>query len=384
MFEFRDCKIRIRSIIAAMFLLAVVPKEVLANVGTPFIWAHAFHLYLGNAIIGIVEGMIIARTFKLKKSVCVGVMILANYFSAAMGILFISHLVDKSMRLSLYNAWGRIWILVLFMYVATIAFEWPFILFVLRKVKSALRKSLLACFLVQTISYVCIFGWYWLASGTTLYTDMDIVQPSEISFGQNVTVYFIGEDGDVYSIEDSAMAAVKVFDLNSVHMNDRLVLEMSDEDPNIWRMIGYLEAVTHRKSRRVLIREGFSSEVVPSWPDGGYERQLKFGTMANFGRVPKLGQKQSDWEFWCDFWALGMSGENKENKKLKFSFETPFGAWFVRNATVLPDDKVIFQLGSDQICILEPESKKVALIARGRGPVVILKEINEKKIDGAS
>ncbi len=46
----------------------------------------------------------------------------------------------------------------------------------------------------------------------------------------------------------------------------------------------------------------------------------------------------------------------------------------VRNATHLPGDAVLFQLGRDQICVLDPVRRQVALLARGRGPTAVMAE----------
>lgn len=39
----------------------------LTNTGTAFMWAEVFHLFLGNTIIGIVEGLLLARLFKCSR-----------------------------------------------------------------------------------------------------------------------------------------------------------------------------------------------------------------------------------------------------------------------------------------------------------------------------
>ncbi len=56
------------------------------------------------------------------------------------------------------------------------------------------------------------------------------------------------------------------------------------------------------------------------------------------------------------------------------AYETPFGAWPVRNAVHLPSDKVLFQLGDDQICGFDPVNRRVALLWRGRGAVPVIKK----------
>ena len=60
------------------------------------------------------------------------------------------------------------------------------------------------------------------------------------------------------------------------------------------------------------------------------------------------------------------------SESVRFSYETPFGAWTVRNAVHLPYDKVLFQLGDDQICAFDPVRRRVGLLWRGRGPVPVI------------
>ena len=65
--------------------------------------------------------------------------------------------------------------------------------------------------------------------------------------------------------------------------------------------------------------------------------------------------------------------ENKATRtRVHYSYETPFGAWTVRNAVQLPSNKLVFQLGHDQICAFDPQSRKVALLWHGRGPVPVI------------
>jgi hypothetical protein len=53
-----------------------------------------------------------------------------------------------------------------------------------------------------------------------------------------------------------------------------------------------------------------------------------------------------------------------------FALEMPLARWPVRNAAHLASDYLVFQLGEDQICLMHPPSRRIALIARGKGPVV--------------
>lgn len=84
----------------------------------------------------------------------------------------------------------------------------------------------------------------------------------------------------------------------------------------------------------------------------------------------------SSWRFSPGFWAVeGLRGNNVESgEKAWIALETPFVTWAVRNAIHLPEDKVLLQLGGDQICIYDPVENRIALLARGRGPYAVLEE----------
>jgi hypothetical protein len=99
------------------------------------------------------------------------------------------------------------------------------------------------------------------------------------------------------------------------------------------------------------------------------------GTWINFGPVMCVGGiTNTDWEFETGFWPVeGLAALTTSGKvKLHLAFETPFVGWYVRNATQLSTGQVVFQLGEDQVCILEPESRKVARVTFGRGPIVVV------------
>jgi len=54
------------------------PSIAYADAGTPLIWATLFHLLIGNAIIGIGEGLLIAHLFKARKKAIIWSMIAAS------------------------------------------------------------------------------------------------------------------------------------------------------------------------------------------------------------------------------------------------------------------------------------------------------------------
>jgi hypothetical protein len=337
-------------------------------------WAAMLHLALGNALIGIFEGLLLAKLFKVPNGKAMTFMVIANYFSAWVGGLFLRGVIVRGLPLDLNNAWKWFWVMVVVTYAMTIILELPFILGLLRGTNDALRRSLRASFIVQSASYVIIFGWYWMASGTSLYTKMHVVSPAELALPDQVLVYFISaQDGDVYSARLNSGAPERVMKLGSTDKNDRLLLR--PELSNHWDLVARIETQNRREPHFVPVVTNLFAGVAPDPRTTNDPSRLE-GTWFNFGTIPALGEAtNSKWKFSSGFWPVGGLGGRKaeSNEKLGFSYETPFGAWNVRNAVLLPTDKVLFQLGDDQICAFDPESKKVALLWRGRGPVPVVK-----------
>jgi hypothetical protein len=370
---------RPRAFLIAIALTAM-PISAFADAGTPLMWAGMLHMVFGNAIIGVFEGLILAKLFSLKKVKTVALLVAANYFSAWVGDLFISNAIAHALHTDLNNGWIWFWILVGVTYVLTLALEWPFVALCFRTTPNWLRRSLKGNLFIQTASYVLLFGWYWMASGTSIYTKLHVMRPDEMSLPESVLIYFISEsDGNVYARPLSGGDNRKVFQLESTNENDRLVVRKSQYLTNSWDLCARLSDGDDRNPKLMEIQTAFAKNAVPDWHASLDPPQYP-DTWFNFGGVARLGSAEiSGWEFETGFWPIGgMYGTNSvEHRSVHFSFETPFGAWTIRNATQIPADKVIFQLGTDQICVFDPESKSIALLVHGRGPVAVLKEESE-------
>jgi hypothetical protein len=369
-----------KNITRAMMLgIVALPSAALANTGTPLMWAGMLHLVFGNLLIGLLEGYLLAKIFGLHKGRSIGFLILANYFSAWVGGLFLRGAIVRALPLDLYNAWFFFWAMVVLTYLMTLVLEFPFVALAFRRTPQWLRKSIRGLLVIQTVSYLLLFGWYWLASGTSLYTRMEIVQLSAMSLPEKVMMYFIAaDDGNVYRMRLPTAERHKVFDLASTHANDRLFVRASSENSNRWDLVAHLVAEDRRSSKNMItVERAFAAEAAPSWRSTHTDPSQEYGSWFNFGQAARLGTaKNSQWDFWSGFWPIeGIRGtQTNTGVHVHFSFETPFGAWKIRNATLLPSDKVLFQMGQDQICIFDPDEKRVALVTKGRGPIAVMEE----------
>jgi hypothetical protein len=358
-------------LIGGVFLFSIAtPQTAFADVGTPLLWAGLLHMVIGNAVIGVVEGLVLAKLFSLAKIRTVIVMIVANYFSAWVGELFLGSLIVNHLHIDLNNGWRWFWIMVLFTYWITLALEWPFVAFCLRGSVNWFRKSIKGNLIIQTLSYAVLFGWYWMASETSLYTRMHVVSPREVSLPESVLMYFISEhDGDVYVRDLSGRENRHVFELQSTNEYDVLVFQSSASQTDTWDLFA---RIGQRDPRLVEIEKGFSDAAVAHRPNPQFREY----------EIPRLGNAdKNEWSFgwWGDEELYGTNAVKR--KEVFFSYETPFAQWTVRSATQLPGDKVLFQLGENQICVFDPESKKVALLAHGRSPVAVIRQ-NTNDRDG--
>src|SRR5689334_1126069 len=101
-----------RLCLLVFIVLLACPYSALANAGTPLMWAGMLHLVFGNALIGVFEGLLIARLFSLPKRKTVLVMIGANYFSAWAGGVFLNGKISDWLHPDLNNGWRWFWMMV--------------------------------------------------------------------------------------------------------------------------------------------------------------------------------------------------------------------------------------------------------------------------------
>jgi hypothetical protein len=122
--------------------IVTLPSVALANAGTPLMWAGMLHLVFGNLVIGLLEGNLLAKFFGLPKGKTVGIVILANYFSAWLGGLFLRGAIVRAFPLDLNNAWLFFWAMVGLTCLITLALEFPFVALAFRRDPQWLRNSI--------------------------------------------------------------------------------------------------------------------------------------------------------------------------------------------------------------------------------------------------
>ncbi len=363
--------------------MCILPLSAQANSGTPLIWATGLHLIFGNILIGTLEGALLAFVFKQSYVKCAGWMILANYISALVGYYGLDVFLQSGIDLHLYNVERWQWIMAGVSYVLTLVLEWPFVAFCLRRKPAWFKQSLIGTLLTQTASYLLLFGWYWLASANSMLTRAMVVSPSEITPPANVVMaYIVQRDGDVYLRRLSAGDETRLLSLHSSNRYDRVCIVNGPSNSVPKHVAVRVQPGSKETARLIPITLSGIEQI--EYPKDRYEDSLfdadiilhdTYGIYFNYCTIPRLAQAtNSAWNISWGYWPfIGLQARNKTTDVFfRIALEMPIARWEVRNATHLPGDQVLFQLGDSQICLFDKPSGKLALIARGRGPIALL------------
>jgi hypothetical protein len=285
-----------------------------------------WHMLLGNALIGVLEGLLIARFWKLAWSKPVGVMIAANYFSAWSAMLLHAMLLYRYVhRIPLQRLELAHTGLLVGAFVLTLVLEWPFVLAILRKQERCVVQSIKACIGVNVVSYGLIVGLFSLFSTTSFLTATQLVDAKVFPWKSSFEVYFLDE-GDAptaLSLPGSARHPVTALQWETVKAR-------AAEYPD-------------RPSRRV-------RDLRPSG--------------------------EQDWKFRdAIMWPEeGLSGRRRSTGEVRrLAIATPLVQRFPGRVTILPGDQIVLQLGYE-ICALDWSTAKIAVLVEGREPIVMLDE----------
>lgn len=341
-------------------------------------WATMFHLLFGNALIGAGEGFLIARIFRSNATSTTVAMVLANYFSAWVGFLVLGALSTQVLPellgdQPLYRAAGVLGLTCGVSFLFSVLCELPFCWFCLRKSERPWPRAVLASVVAQTASYGVIIPCYLAVGHTSLLFGVEHDASLAFAKDSRAWVYFIEpEKGDIARIRPDGTHREFVMKAGVTNLFARLELMPADAADN-WN----LALVTGRgnQSDRDVIK--ILIERLAKRADANARSDFIEDTRFNFHKpVDYRTPAESNWTIRLGYWAAGGVRAEKPatGERRIFALEVPFLMdWQARNATVLPDDVLIYQLGQ-QIVALDIERKRVGLVAMGRGPVVVLEE----------
>lgn len=383
---------------ASGFLLTLflAPIAAHADAGTPLMWAGMFHLAVLNFGVGVLEGTVLARLFRLPKVATQVAMVPANYLSAWTGFLLLRWLWTPLERVMpgqapLFKAGPLLVLLVVASFLISVLLEWPFCAWAMRGTTGGWRLSLRASVIAQAASYALLIPFYLLVSPISLLTSAHI-QPS-LDFVRTpvATVFYIDpKGGDIWRIQTDGTAKAKVLKAGIHDPYARLFVRPHPKGClfdlcEVRRSPGVYGANQLQKTC-LIPNVGTGGALSSSAARGGNEGDDWF----NFGwPVDLRPEDKREWTVWTEFWAnggismrRGPSDDGWEKSKVyTLAFETPFEDWTCRDATVLPSNQVVFELGGGkgnaQVVILDMATRKLGFLAMGQGPVVVMSPESE-------
>lgn len=339
----------------ATLALLAVPLVAQANTGTPMMWMGFLHLFVGNALIGVIEGLLMGIVFRSAKWKAIGIMVAANYFSAWIGYVLILSLPEYLVTVTLENASGWMAIFMVLAFIVTLVLELPWVslYFYWVKAQRPFKKAVLATLLVNVVSYLLLwFGCYGWISDMSLVRDLEQVSVAEMRLPPECTLYYLAEDGrtvmrlDQNGVQVAAVGAVK-------SAKYELHTRENQDGDNTYSLILDDVDSTGRDSWSV-IADNFML----------YRKQRTVDT------VSVDGYRFGRWIY------TDIYGENEATgEKFSYRFDTLFIRGFIYDWAVVDGPLIIFRLEMgyslvSDICILDPVGKKIAVVARGRFPVV--------------
>jgi hypothetical protein len=357
-------------------------SPVLGDVGSPMMIARTMHLLFGNAIIGLLEGLLIAWLFRAPWKKCVPVLILGNYASAILGVSLASlartHFFPTLYHgASIYDLEGlvrgafRISVAVSFL--VTLVIEWPFCFWALGRSAARLSRWIRADLLVQSVSYACLLG---LSSQLSRYDLFEAVRvdPSVVAeAGGGATIYYVSsEDGDLYRVRLDGRNRQRLRQLGLKDFHGTLMLQHEDGAAT-WQL--YLDQYPKPELLASDIRlpaiPGPNYAISTFREDASGKEMTRIRNRRLYSRaLSYVPAPQQEWQVNVNS-LLGLRVWNERSgEKLTVSLDTPVGTWRVDYGTVLPGAKVVFEM-ADQILLLDIKTRRLGAIATGHCPVVV-------------
>ena len=186
-----------------------------------------------------------------------------------------------------------------------------------------------------------------------------MIPPDRLALPQGVVMYYIGEkDGDVYRMVGGERAGEKVAELESKNWIDRLFFAANEG-----------ATVAELRTSAGELEGKIQTPVEATTFNPKSKHNQTEDTWWTFGSVPRLGRPEERSSASTAFWAdRGLYAPGAGT----FAVNVPYVQWEVRNATELPDGRILLQLGENQICLVDPKRKTAGVLVRGRGPAVAL------------
>lgn len=386
---------RLSSFFMLALMLTAAPAH--ANMPTSLLIPEAIHLLAGNAVLGIVEGIVVGLVIRGRFGPAIGWMLLANYTSAILGVLLLNQVTLARAAWALGPPLEHIpsltILFTLLFFALTFAIEWPLCRLAVGDRPKRATWTLRANLAAHVVSYLLLAPFYFSLSQTQLLDHLKVAPAATISAADPVWIYYLDPSGHIRRMRSDGSHNDPVA-AEPVTQPELAWLKAKSVGKNRWDLVEgrteklqLFQAFREDREGRVLLR-GLPGDA------GVQERMLSFGGFNYYWGV--MGQRKevvsqtrccpdtvdlrtpntANWDVCADMLSwYGLMVQSRANPvadrdALHLGFETPFFAWVSRCPNVLPSGQVVYQL-ADQIVLVDLDRRRIGYLARGAGPLAI-------------
>ncbi|MCU0727407.1 MAG: hypothetical protein MUE73_16740, partial [Planctomycetes bacterium] len=292
------------------------PSLVLGNLGIPLLRPGIAWGAVANLLIGLAGGGLLHLLFGARLRRALAAMVLASLLSGLAGLFDTLFLADRVPMPSLSAA--RVVLYASFPAACLLSalLEWPAALFALRPAPRAGRRGLVACLLAQTLAFLALLPFYPASGDTSLLTATHIVPDLAFVKYPEAVVTYLAPDGTI-------------------------------------------------RRRRL---DGSGDEPAPAEPDRPFRPRFNFVFRGPSGR--------SGWEVRTLERGAVEFLPPSDASAVRLGLDTPLLHLPIEWVSLLgPDGPAIFAAG-DLICVLDPATRSIGVVARGRWPRVFLPHVD--------
>jgi hypothetical protein len=346
----------------------------LGNTASVAMWQRWSHLLFGNAIIGVIEGVLLAHLLQRPPIRMSLLLIGANYISAlvaaiAFGIFETTGVVGHFWRPGLYDyQWWFVGALALSV-AASIVIEWAVAAPVMLG-PSALRRRTFGAFVAVNLltGVACIAGPFMAISEIRVASTVSVTRDRSWAPRGGFWVYYLDVQNDALMRMRPDGGKKEVVMRIEVESTTTMWVSAYRDDANdhgpFPMYIGVASAAGYATESGVSAgRE--SAFVQYEWDDGA--------PFLNLAPAADLRGPNHDSEWRLESHDNGGVEVFGPNERYSVTFTTALATWKGRNPSILPDDIGIFELGG-QICALDLSGRRLTRLGFGHAPVVVRDE----------
>lgn len=340
---------------------------ILANGGTALVTGVLWLLLILNPLIASIEASTVHRFAGGSWRRLWVVLVIANYSSSFLGVWLLSAVGQPLARIMIgqppvtgFVAYSAAIIGVLVM--LTLIVECGLVLATIRFLRSSLMPTLLWTLLANLLTNAAIalfLAWLSVAKSPP---GLTVVEAAELARDQQALLYWIASDNAVYARKLVGGEAVRMGAADSRGPHQWLSLTADPADNGVWLTQGWARR-TGEAGREVVKLDQVELPAAFALRFEEYDQDHTIDLQP----VTAPSLRVRNW--WrSDF---GTTIHDVDGRiRARFAVEIPGYSQLSWTHVLLPDGQVVLTLG-DSICLYDIETNRIALLAKGRGPVVV-------------